>query len=125
MKPVYNIDALLGYELFSNILGFVEGGVSFANEKIYNKGRIVVHSDSNAFNHSVYTVTDGYKTRYNVGLGASYQPKQNWLISGELIYNDLGNYKQTEQVTSRYSIIGREAYQLTTLMMSVSYLIPC
>ncbi|MBI2784898.1 MAG: outer membrane beta-barrel protein [Legionella longbeachae] len=130
-KPIYNIDAVLGYEMFPNLMPFVEAGVSFANVKhaIILDGSIVILNANLVDHYTGAFNVDGYKTGYNVGIGANYLAYKNWIISGELVYHDLGkNNLSTVINTSILSIpanhFRKETNQAATLLATVSYLIP-
>lgn len=93
VRPFYNIDAVIGYEVLPHLIPFVEGGITFAN---VNNNYLMKRSRSNLATASSvtyrYTVNlDDYSTGYNVGLGVNYQVRSHWMFSSELLYNFLGN----------------------------------
>lgn len=131
IKPIYNIDLVLGYEVYPHLLPFIEGGVSFANVL---SNDIQHNVESNSINNTnlPYTMTlnsNGYKTGYNVGLGTSYQFNKNWFVSGELVYNYLGKQAATSTVNlptaiSTQTVSTNRMFQLASLFISASYLFP-
>lgn len=92
VKPIYNIDAVLGYQIVPHFLPFVEAGVTFADVNrhyTFKRSRTNITSLTNVKYESVLRLDD-YKTGFNVGLGMNYQPVKNWFFSTELVYNYLG-----------------------------------
>lgn len=126
VQPIYNIDGVLGYEIAAGLLPFVEAGVSFANEPTRIRGELSVLNAAlpSTFDTKALLVSEGYQTEYNIGLGVSYQINPNWFVSGELVYNYLGKYSQSQTFVTGASLTSNETYQLTTLMVSASYLVP-
>lgn len=97
-KPIYNINAVLGYEIRPRILPFVEGGVSFTGiNRRYLLSRTFTNleSSSSVAYANMFTLNK-YTTGYNVGLGANYRPQSNWMFSGELMYFGFGKISQTK-----------------------------
>ena len=131
IKPIYNIDAILGYEVFPHLLPFVEAGVSFAN---VNSNNIKHNAVSNLasgtiMNYSTALNFGSYKTGYNVGLGSNYQLSRNWFLSSEIIYNYLGKNSASRTVnlpdlSGSEAISTSRTFQLVSLLASVSYLFP-
>ena len=123
IKPIYNIDAVLGYEIVPHVLPFIEGGVSFAN---INTQAIVSESLTQIPGAGTAAVTkynnnaSGYKTGYNLGIGSSYQPLENWFFSGELVYNYLGKYTNNYQNGPDLDQRSR-TYQLVSLLVTASH----
>lgn len=131
VKPIYNIDAIFGYEIYPHVLPFIEGGVSFANVSSLDTQHNVESQLTNNANYGYTAVlnSNGYKTGYNVGIGTSYQMNTNWFISGELVYNYLGKHFATDTVNIPESaatdtISTNRMFQLVSLFASVSYLFP-
>lgn len=131
IKPVYNIDAIFGYEVYPHLLPFVEAGVSFANvsAKDTQKNIRTNLTTSTSYGYSALLTPSGYKTGYNVGLGTNYQLSKNWFLSSELIYNYLGKHTATDTVNVPVSVgtqtdTTNRTYQLVSLLASVSYLFP-
>lgn len=92
MKPMFNIDGVLGYALLPRMLSFVEAGVSFSNmRRDYEFTRVFADlpDPSNTFRYSYLLSLDAYKTSYNVGVGLSYLLQQHLFLSFEVLYNDL------------------------------------
>ena len=128
--PLYNIDGVLGFEVFPHFLPFVEAGVSFAginSTDVQHNSLIALPSPAQIFQTALKT--SGYKTEYNVGLGTAYQMAQHWLLSGELVYNYLGKTSANKTVnltsefgthTSKYT----RKYNQVSLFANISYLIP-
>ncbi|CZG30192.1 Opacity protein and related surface antigens [Legionella pneumophila] len=130
LKPIYNIDAVLGYEIFPNFLPFVEAGVSFANVKhrFVLEGAITNLVTGTVSNYTGGATSDNYNTGYNIGIGANYQVHKNWIFSGELVYHDLGtnnltipNFTPDRRSATHYR---EEKNQAVSILASVSYLIP-
>lgn len=130
LKPIYNIDAVLGYEFLPNLLPFVEAGVSFANikHKFAFEGALTNLRNGIVSNYSGATTLDSYKTGFNVGLGANYLIYQNWMVSGELVYHDLGkpnlNFTNVSALGEVATHDREELSQSVSLLASVSYLFP-
>lgn len=131
LKPIYNVNAILGYEVYPHLLPFVEGGVSFANVK---SNELQTNTRTNLNNSSIYKYalplnSESYKTGYNVGLGANYQVSKNWFLSSELIYNYLGKHSASTTITlpadagTQNSATNR-SFQMISMLASVSYLLP-
>ncbi|WP_019217636.1 outer membrane protein [Legionella tunisiensis] len=100
LKPIYNIDAVLGYEVTPHFLPFVEAGVSFANAKrnyVFKRTRTNIAAVTNVGYQSSLNL-DKYKTGYNVGLGLNYLAASNWVLSTELVYNYLGSKSDSVMV---------------------------
>ncbi|GGI85643.1 outer membrane beta-barrel protein [Legionella impletisoli] len=100
MRPIYNIDAVLGYEVAPQLLPFFEAGISFADiHQNYSikRTRTNIATLANA-KYETNISLDDYKTGFNVGLGMSYQLQQHWLFSTELVYNYLG--KNSDSITT-------------------------
>ena len=131
LKPIYNVNAILGYEVYPHLLPFVEGGVSFANVK---SNDVETSSRSNLNNSSSYSYalpvnSESYKTGYNVGFGANYQVSKNWFLSSELIYNYLGKQSATATITlpadaGTQNLATNRTFQMISMLASVSYLLP-
>ncbi len=132
VKPIYNIDAVLGYEIYPHFLPFVEAGVSFADVNHnyeFKRTRTNIATLTNVGYQSLLNL-DGYSTGYNVGLGLNYQPFANWILTGEAVYTDLG--KNSGLVTVAIpSSTATETHSRTisnsaiSMMFSVSYLFNC
>lgn len=93
LKPIYNIDGVLGYELFPHLMSFVEAGVSFSNvQRNYEFSRSYTNltTPADTFRYSYLLNLSAYKTSYNVGLGLNYLLHNNFFMSFEVLYNDLG-----------------------------------
>lgn len=92
VKPIYNVDLVLGYEVAPNVLPFVEGGVSFANVKhqFDAVGTVTNLSPLRVSEYNGTSVIDEYKTGYNVGIGANYLATNHLILSSELVYHYLG-----------------------------------
>ncbi|MBL7481186.1 outer membrane protein [Legionella bononiensis] len=129
-KPIYNIDGVLGYEMFSHFMPFVEAGVSFANVKhqFVFEGAVTNLTTGVANNYVGLANLDSYKTGYNVGIGANYLATPNWILSGELVYHDFGknNFNITNVIspTNLATHFRQESNQAVSLLATVSYLIP-
>lgn len=130
-EPVYNIDAVFGYETYPHLLPFLEAGVSIAN--LERKG--VMSTASNArllAKNSLYANllnANQYTAGYNVGVGANYQLKKNWFLSSELIYNYLGKDAAGPAKVPTSSVMTAtdsklKSNQAISLLASVSYLFP-
>tara|TARA_R110002126_G_scaffold291755_1_gene456928 strand:+ start:37423 stop:38211 length:789 start_codon:yes stop_codon:yes gene_type:complete len=92
LKPIYNIDGVLGYELFPHLLSFVEAGVSFSNvTRNYEFSRSYANltTPADTFRYSYLLNLNAYKTSYNVGVGLNYLLHDNFFLSFEVLYNDL------------------------------------
>lgn len=131
VKPIYNIDGVLGYEIVPHLLPFVEAGVSFANvnsiDTQHKMSQDLVSGTVTSFTNSLNT--SGYKTGYNVGVGTNYQLNRNWYLSSELIYTYLGKNSATSTVAVPVSagtetISSTRTHQLASLLVGVSYLVP-
>ena len=126
VKPIFNLDAVLGYEIYPHLLPFVEAGVSFANvntKAVVGESFVTIPGAASSSVTRFDNNASGYKTGYNVGLGASYQAKQNWFLSTELVYNYLGQYSNHYQNGADVDTRVR-TYQVVSLFASVSYLFP-
>ena len=129
IKPIYNVDAVLGYEISPHFLPFIEAGVSFANinrSYIFKRTQTNLETNNSA-QYSSYINLDNYKTGYNVGIGFNYQVKQHWIFATELVYNDLGNNSSAATVvipgTSITETQSRNMINYSAAMFaSVSYL---
>lgn len=130
-EPVYNIDAVFGYETYPHLLPFLEAGVSIANLEragdlsTTNNARLLAKNSlyGNLLNANQYT------TGYNVGVGANYQLKKNWFLSSELIYNYLGKDAAGPAKVPTSSVMTAtdsksKSNQAISLLASVSYLFP-
>lgn len=131
LKPIYNVNAILGYEIYPHLLPFVEGGVSFSNVKTsaqQTNTRTNLNSGS-SYKYTLPLNSDGYKTGYNVGLGANYQMSKNWFLSSELIYNYLGKHSSSATITlpadaGTQNSANNRTFQMISMLASVSYLLP-
>lgn len=101
LRPFYNIDAVLGYEYWDHFLPFVEGGVTFSDiHNYYTLKRTRTNlSDASNVKYEYGASLDNYKTGYNVGIGANYQPHPHWIFSGELLYNYFRTNADSSSVT--------------------------
>ena len=92
LNPVFNIDAVFGYEVWKHFLPFIEAGVGFAgvNNSYTVDGLVVNRTTLNASKYRYNYQADSYKTGFNVGLGANYNPNPAWLFTTELVYNYIG-----------------------------------
>lgn len=100
IKPLYNIDAVLGYEIYPHFLPFVEGGVTFAEVSqnyVFKRTRTNVGTGSNV-GYQYFLNLNNYNTGFNVGVGLNYEPHKHWIFSTELVYNNLG--KNSGSVTT-------------------------
>lgn len=93
VKPIYNIDAVLGYAYSPKLLPFVEAGVSFGNVK---HGFTFTGAVSDLTNDVVTayvgtTTIDKYKADFNVGIGANYLVHPKLMLSSELVYTNFSN----------------------------------
>ena len=95
MQPTYNIDLMLGYELFPHVLPFIEGGVSFSNYRLnsYGNSTRTDFVDGSSRTYSYNNDLNSYQTGYNVGIGSYFLVQKNWFLFSELVYTDMG--KQT------------------------------
>ncbi|MDF1678341.1 MAG: hypothetical protein P1U32_06565 [Legionellaceae bacterium] len=130
-EPIFNIDAVLGYELYPHVIPFVQAGVSFA-------GVNALHIQKNSgFNMSTggqklypqNLKVNKYVTGYNVGIGSTYQANKHLLLSGELIYNYIGKYFSSNttypnQHLRAYTSTANSLFQQVSLFVNASYLIP-
>jgi outer membrane immunogenic protein len=101
LKPIYNIDGVLGYELFSRMLAFVEAGVSFSNvtrNYEFVKTRNDLTTPDNTFRYSHLLSLNAYKTSYNVGVGLNCLLHEHFFLAFEVLYNDLAK-RQGESST--------------------------
>lgn len=130
LKPIYNIDAVLGYEIYPHFLPFVEGGVSFANVNSYDTQYNNVRADlgsQTGVGYATSLSSEGYKTGYNVGIGSYYQATSNWLFSTELVYNYLGKYSSSSNVALPITgaiqhLSSDRTFQLVSFFGGVSYI---
>ncbi len=107
LKPIFNIDGVLGYELFPRMLSFVEAGVSFSNmRRDYEFARLYapLPNPDGMFRYSYLLSLDAYKTSYNVGVGLSYLMQQHFFLSLEVLYNDMN--KRTGESSTLMSDTG-------------------
>ena len=126
VKPIYNIDAVLGYEIAPNILPFIEGGVSFSSvytNSFVTESHTMMPGATSSYVDRFQNNASGFKTGYNVGIGANYQPKKNWFLSSELVYHYLGKYSNNYVNGPDIDTRNRK-YQLVSLFAGVSYLFP-
>ncbi len=132
LKPVYNINAILGYKILPNILPFVEGGVSFADIKTNPLQNNIGSNLNGTISHNVTLNSQAYTTGYNLGLGANYQMSKNWFLSSELIYNYLGKQSAANTITlpsdanqtNSSTSTSNRSFQMISMLASVSYLLP-
>ncbi|ETO92477.1 outer membrane protein [Legionella oakridgensis] len=128
VQPIYNIDAVLGYEFFPHFLPFIEAGMSFANVKNcfkINSSRIAITGHESTLRYPL--TLDKYKTGYNIGIGTSYLVQRNWIFSGELIYHHLG--KNSTVLTNQFPGTAitethsrTQTSQALSLLANISYL---
>lgn len=130
IRPFYNIDAVIGYEVIPHFIPFVEGGLTFANvTKKYVLKRTVNDYLNNTSSQYSFTVNaNNYSTGYNVGIGLNYQAQRHWLFSGELLYIDLGeNFGSSGAQIPGTAIIDSQSRRLNSsaiaLFATISYLI--
>lgn len=130
-KPIYNIDAILGFEVLPHVLPYLEAGVSFSNIKAnYKSFRTQSNlASNNQFAYSNDMTSNSYKTGYNVGIGANYLVQKNWFLSSELIYNYLGTGAVNQsvnvpQVNAVQAFSNKTTNQAVSLLASISYLFP-
>jgi outer membrane immunogenic protein len=130
IRPFYNLDAVLGYEFIPNFIPFVEGGLTFANvNKKYVLKRTVNDYLNNTSSQYGFTVNaNNYSTGYNVGLGLNYHAQSHWIVSGELLYIDLGeNFGTSGAQIPGTAIFDSQSRRLNSsaiaLLATVSYLI--
>ncbi len=131
IKPIYNIDAVLGYEIYPHLLPFLEAGISFANVDVnYNVLRTRTNLITGTSATYATALNDNqYLTGYNVGVGANYQLKKNWFFSSELVYNYLGksSVNNLVDVPGSADVETRtktKTNQAVSLLLSISYLFP-
>ena len=129
--PVFNIDGVLGFELFQHFLPFVQAGVSFAGLNATDVQRNVVLNLSTAGSVAYSTASriSSYKTGYNVGLGGTYQMTPSWLFSTELVYNYLGKFSAGRSVESgsnlgTFTMNTNKKLNQVSWFGTISYLIP-
>lgn len=130
VRPFYNIDAVIGYEVLPHLIPFVEGGITFAN---VNNNYLMKRTRTNLATTSSVTYRyavnlDDYSTGYNVGLGVNYQVHSHWMFSSELLYNFLGNsFGVNSASIPGTSIIESQSRRANTsavnLFASIAYLI--
>jgi len=91
-KPLYNIDAVLGYELYDHVLPYVEAGATWSGMKReYVLNRSITNlSNTDTVQYAALLSLNKYSAGYNVGMGINYQPHKNWFFSSELVYYGLG-----------------------------------
>lgn len=130
VKPIYNVDLVLGYEIAPRLLSFFEGGVSFANIK-HNIDNVRSHTTftpepAETFNISSYNINE-YKTGYNLGLGLNYLVGNNWFLFGEFVYNDLGTYSHSGTLLPPDSTNFSHSFhwQSLSVLGGISYLFNC
>lgn len=129
VKPIYNIDAVLGYEVISHVLPFVEGGVTFGNVSrnyLFNRTISNLAANTNIQYQSSFKL-NSYKTEFNAGLGLNVQPTPHCILSGELVYNDLGKKSgSTSVLIPTTTTIDTQSTSLTNqavaLFVGASYL---
>lgn len=131
VKPIYNIDAILGFEVLPHVLPYLEAGVSFSNVKAnYKSFRTQSNlASNNQIAYSNDMTSNTYKTGYNVGIGANYLVQKNWFLSSELIYNYLGTGAANQSVNVPQSntvqaFSNKATNQAVSLLASISYLFP-
>ena len=132
IKPIYNVDIVLGYEVLPHLLPFIEAGFTFANViQKFNSNRSftnTVTGEAISYNHVLSL--DKYATRYNVGIGANYLVRKNWFLFSELVYNDLGKNAASVQINIPFNGSLTEVYsrseqnKIISLFAGVSYLFP-
>lgn len=129
LKPIYNINAVLGYKILPRLLPFVEAGVTFANVETRYITAITQSNLLTGVNTGYSSVLNSnkYTTGGNVGIGANYLVNKNWFLSSELIYSYLGRATVNSSVAIP-SISSLEAHsrtktnQAVSLLASISYL---
>ena len=129
MQPIYNIDGILGYEIYDNFLPFVEAGVNFSSVNNFHSQNNLIQQpnfSSPALFSGNYN-THGFNTGFNVGIGANYQTHKPWLISGELVYHNLGQYSISKtyplaNVPGFLSSSSTRTFQMVSVLVSFSYL---
>lgn len=102
LQPIYNIDAVLGYEVLPHLLPFVEAGVSFSTVNTryrLKRTETLVSTPTSTVQYGSVSTIGGNQTSYNVGLGMNYQPHKNLFFSTELMYNNLGKRRGTTTMT--------------------------
>lgn len=131
VKPIYNIDAILGFEVLPHVLPYLEAGVSFsnvkANYKSFRTQSNLVTNNQVAYSNNM--TSSNYTTGYNVGIGANYLVQKNWFLSSELIYNYLGTSAANQSVNVPLSntvqgFSNKATNQAVSLLASISYLFP-
>lgn len=92
LQPIYNIDGVLGYEVWEHFLPYFEAGISFAdihNNYTFKRTRTNL-ATSSIVKYQYGPNINNYKTGFNVGVGANYQPHPHWIFGSELVYNYIG-----------------------------------
>jgi len=123
IKPIYNIDAVLGYEIYPHLLAFVEGGVNFTDVSKTHKLSLQTLdlTTLNLNQKGGYASLNDYKTGGNAGIGVGYQLPHNWIISGEILYHYLGH--SSDSIPGFFLPINTDSSsQLVTLLVNASYL---
>lgn len=131
LKPFYNVDAVLGYEVLPHLLPFVEAGVTFANVNTRYRGART-QSNVSTGTTSYYSFalnSNKYTTGGNVGVGAKYLVNKNWFLSSELIYSYLGKDSVGTSIavpatTTTDNHNRSRTNQAVSLLAGVSYLFP-
>lgn len=129
MQPIYNIDGVLGYELYDHFLPFIEAGVNFSNVNNFHSQNNLVQQPgfSPPASFSANYNTSGFNTGYNVGLGVNYRMNKQWIVSGELVYHNLGQYSinKTYPLSNAAGFISSSStrtFQMVSVLASFSYL---
>ncbi len=128
-KPIYHVDAVFGFQSSTDLLPFLEAGVSFADADDFSSNNV---SRRIMGKHAIYANllnTNQYQTGYNFGIGANYQLKKNWFLSSELIYHYLGHdimndASKTSNVAASSLDASTKVSQSVSVMARVSYLFP-
>jgi len=130
-RPIYNIDAVIGYEFIPHLLPFFEAGVTFANvNRSFLSKRAYIDQATNSTVTYRYTINmDNYATSYNVGVGLNYQPHKNIILGTEFVYADLGsNNGAASAPIPGTSLTEYQTRKLSSnalaILATVSYLIP-
>ncbi|MBA4260278.1 MAG: hypothetical protein CK426_09325 [Legionella sp.] len=128
LKPLYNIDAVLGYELSTHWLPFIEGGLSITNVDSNNQQDSVQMNFAGSNYEFISSLNSkGYNVNYNLGAGLSYKIQDRLLLSAELVYNYLGRYSSTSSTvvpSGSETVSYNRTFQLTSLFATASYLFP-
>ncbi|MCR9191324.1 MAG: outer membrane beta-barrel protein [Gammaproteobacteria bacterium] len=130
-RPIYNIDAVIGYEFIPHLMPFFEAGVTFANiNRSFLSKRTRTDLTTNSSVTYKYIINmDDYETSYNVGVGLNYQPHKNVILSTEFVYADLGsNNGAASAPIPGTSLTEYQTRKLNSnalaILATVSYLIP-